>query len=113
MISGRYPCLRRDDEFGYACALKLTAVRVTRRRKIITAPMTTMTPGGLGADERRPVEDLRLVEQAEELGGIGDGERARVAAQRGQPRIRGNERGAGFGNDAGPPPRGAGAGGAG
>ena len=66
---------------AHASALKLTAARVTSRSTIITAPMTTMTrPAVLGADQRRPVQQLRLVEQPEQLGRVGDGDGLGVAA---------------------------------
>src|SRR5262249_28682694 len=56
--------------------------------------------GAVGADELRPVEHLGLVEHAEKLGGVGDGDGLGVAAEPAQPGTRAFEDGAHLGDDA-------------
>src|SRR5262249_54235957 len=59
--------------------------------------------GAVGADELRPVEHLGLVEHAEKLGGVGDGDGPGVAAEPAQAGARAFEEGAELGDGAVPP----------
>jgi hypothetical protein len=67
----------------YPCGLKLTAVRVTRRSRIITTPMITMTRPALSAPRSCDQSStLASSSNAEKLGGVSDGDGLGVAAER-------------------------------
>jgi len=63
----------------YASALKLTAVRVTSRSRIIAAPMITMTRPAFSAHQLRPVEQPGFVHHADQFHSIRHEDSFRVA----------------------------------